>query len=267
MLDLIATAGKSDILSNLTAELEKIEKKHIKSHCDKLVQARTDLANALHGFTCSRFDVGKILFEYRGYYKLRHGWVDAAEAIGNAINRNKRTIYRMVRDYEIATQISPLLLNVLAEMDIDPTRAQYLKLAQLLLKIKTPSSSEDAEKKVKEALAKVAETGARKNSAAKPKSLDDFTNQIVDIFVGRYGAATPKECRNEVRDILNMIVAALGPEISDLRTIGHQELPPKSNPDVQIPKAVMNASKSVKSRPEELPLFADLYANTTDVAA
>jgi len=136
MPDMIATAGKSDILSNLTTELEEIEKKHIKSHCDELAQARTDLATALHAFTRSRLEVGKILFEYRGYYKRRHGWVDAAEAIGNAIHRNKRTVYRMIQDYEIATQIPQLLLYELEKIDIDPTQAQYLKLAQVLLRFR-----------------------------------------------------------------------------------------------------------------------------------
>lgn len=255
---MIAKTGQDDNLSHLEAELDEIEQLHIKSRSTELAQTRINLATTLQVYTHSRFEVGKILFEYKKHFKRAHGWVVAAEAIGAAINRDKRTVYRIIRDYEIATQLHAMLLNALACRDIDPAQTRSTKLVQVLIKVPTPSSSEDAEAIVSAAIEKVAKMSARKTVNAEPDSFEDFTKQVVRLFVDRYGSKTRKECDNEVRNTLELVVAALGVEAYDLRKSGRQKLHSNSIPDVQKPVPASKASISSVSPYGDLPLFANL---------
>jgi hypothetical protein len=251
----------------LKAELDEIEKQHIKSTNADLTETRIKLAAALRDYTKSRLELGEILSEYKKHFKRTRGWLPAAEAIGAAIRRDKRTVFRIIKDYEFANKLPALVLEALVARGINPAEAKNSRTVQKLLQMPTPASPEEAQTAVTAALNAVGRIATRKTAKAEPDSLEDFTKRIVQLFVNRYGVPMLKERADEVSHTLKMVVSALGAQIYDLSKPSRQESdsmpkpdPPKSDP------AIITSKKGVSSL-GDLPLFASLSADIKDTAA
>src|ERR1035441_3387570 len=116
MIDTIATHDK---MSYLKAALLEIEIEHTGFNSAELTSARRSLPAALRAYTRKRFELGGILFKYRNLLKTKKCWTQAARVIANAISRDERTVYRIVKDFELAIQLDSELLSALAEQSID----------------------------------------------------------------------------------------------------------------------------------------------------
>ncbi len=218
---------KFDKMSVLAGELERIENSFGDAQGEDLTRTRGALLGAIEKYTGSRFALGHMLLQYKQYFRAERGWVVAARAIGAAIGRNERTVYRIIGDYEIASQLPPVTINALQEMNIDPAAAKNLKVVKKLLEMPKPKSAKDAEDAVNVA---IQENLARKKLSAKTpvgSELEDFAQKIVKQFESRYGSSAPHERDAEVRYVLELVVNTLRADIRDLKIYGRPTLVPK----------------------------------------
>ena len=110
-----------DNLSTVGALLREIEVEHIGNEDGSAIGAREELVAALCHYHSSRFSFGEALAAYKGFFaKDGGGWVAAAKVIGKAIQRNEKTIYRIVADYERASQLPDVAIVELEARGIDP---------------------------------------------------------------------------------------------------------------------------------------------------
>ena len=83
---------KFDKMSSLAGELEQIESSFADVQNEDLTHTCGALLGALEEFKDSRFALGRMLPQYKQYFRADRGWAAAAQAIGAAIDRNERTV-------------------------------------------------------------------------------------------------------------------------------------------------------------------------------
>ena len=109
-----------DILSNVSAHLQDIEVELVDNQDGTAISARETLVAALGHYHSSRFKFGEALAAYKVFFK-DGGWVAAAKVIGKAIQRNEKTIYRIVADYErVSASLPEVAIAELEAQGIDP---------------------------------------------------------------------------------------------------------------------------------------------------
>jgi hypothetical protein len=245
--------AENDKMSNLKTTLMEIEKGHIDSNGVELTETRNRLPAALQAYTQNRFDLGEILFKYRELLKPTKRWGPTARAIAAAINRDERTVYRIVKGYELAIQLSPEVLAVLAERNVDPAEPKNSRAVRKLLEMPKPVSPQDADAAVKYAFDKVSKTGARKTAQTKSDSVEDFTARVVNLFAEWYQGAMPQQRDNDVRHALEMV-------IDDLVKLGADRgrLQPRKSGIQLGRKPVRPAAMEC-----EFPFFSELHAGAS----
>ncbi|HEV2323974.1 MAG TPA: hypothetical protein VGS10_08480 [Terracidiphilus sp.] len=107
-------------MSNLTRELQTIEREHKKAGGAALAQARSAVVKVISDYRNSRFQLGRVLRNYQIQFKEERGWVVAAKAIAEAINRDERTIYRIIGDFERASNLAPIWVETLHAQKLVP---------------------------------------------------------------------------------------------------------------------------------------------------
>ncbi len=214
-----------DKLSNLSKELQRIEKTYIHTESAELAKTRNSVVGGLQKFGNSRFQLGRVLRQYKMHFKSEHGWVAAAKLIAAAMDREERTVFRMLEDYERASQLSPIILEAMREQQIEPAAAKNSDLVETLLKMPEPKTSEKASAVVREAFNKQVVQKAKKASVK--ADLEAFSERIVKQFEDRYRSATPQQRDAEVLYILELLVNRLRAPIRELRQFGRPTLVPK----------------------------------------
>ena len=214
-----------DKLSNLSKELQRIEKTYIHTESAELAKTRNSVVGGLQAFGNSRFQLGRVLRQYKLHFKSGHGWVAAAKLIAAAMDREERTVFRIIEDYERASQLPPIVLEAMREQQIEPAAAKNSDLVEILLKMPEPKTSEKASAVVLEALKKQVLQKAKKASVK--ADLETFSERIVKQFEDRYRSATPQQRDAEVKYILELLVNRLRAPIRELRQFGRPTLVPK----------------------------------------
>ena len=214
-----------DKLSNLSKELQRIEKTYIHTESAELAKTRNSVVGGLQKFGNSRFQLGRVLRQYKMHFKSEHGWVAAAKLIAAAMDREERTVFRMLEDYERASKLSPIILEAMREQQIEPAAAKNSDLVEILLKMPEPKTSEKASAVVREAFNKQVVQKAKKASVK--ADLEAFSERIVKQFEDRYRSATPQQRDAEVLYILELLVNRLRAPIRELRQFGRPTLVPK----------------------------------------
>ena len=214
-----------DKLSNLSKELQRIEKTYIHTESAELAKTRNSVVGGLQAFGNSRFQLGRVLRQYKLHFKSGHGWVAAAKLIAAAMDREERTVFRIIEDYERASQLPPIVLEAMREQQIEPAAAKNSDLVETLLKMPEPKTSEKASAAVRQALKK---QGLQKTKKDAPESdLEAFAERVVKQFEDRYRSATPQQRDAEVKYILELLVNRLRAPIRELRQFGRPTLVPK----------------------------------------
>lgn len=91
---------KLDKMSNLKELLRKLEPSQL-AYDQSLRQAREGVIGALSRYSHSRYDLGRALRLYKEYFKAERAWVEAAKVIAAAIDRDEKTVFRIIEAYEI----------------------------------------------------------------------------------------------------------------------------------------------------------------------
>lgn len=221
---------KSDNLSDLSTRLKDVESTYIKDISVGLAQARNSLVGALPAFRSSRMNFGRILRAYKEHYKAARSWTAAMKVIAEAIGCDERTVERIIEDYERASSLPALVIDAMEELKINPAAAKNAPVIEKLVQMPLPATREEAAAAVRVA---VQDHAAQKKAFKRAESklaeagLEEFTAQLVKLFVRRYHSIAPDRRDPEVRYVLEMVVNTLRAEIRDLRQYGRPALVPK----------------------------------------
>ena len=216
--------NKLDKMSNLKELLRKLEPSQLA--CDpSLRQAREGVIGALRTYTHSRYDLGRALRVYRKYFKAERAWMEAAKLIGAAMDRDVKTVFRMIEAYETASQLPAITLEAMREQNIDPAAAKNIAVVETLLKMPEPKTSEKASAVVRQAFKTQVLQKAKRASVK--ADLEAFSEKIVRQFEDRYRSAAPQQRDAEVQYILELLVNTLRAPSRELRQFGRPTLVPK----------------------------------------
>jgi hypothetical protein len=226
-----SSAPKFDKLSDFAAELKRIEGTYIKFVSAELAQARNSVVGSLPGFKCSRMDFGRVLRAYKEHFKAERGWMEAAKVIAGALRCDERTVYRIIEDYERASQLPAVTLEAMAEQKIDPAAAKNAEIVGNLLQMPVPATREEATTIVAACHGEQVERKrqARKQSTATTSKvdLDGFARHIAKQFEDRFRSAAPETRDAEVQFVIEFVVSTIHAGISEVRHFDRPNLVPK----------------------------------------
>ncbi len=222
-------AGKFDKLSNLTKRLERVEREHANQDGVALVQARSAVVNLVSKYCDSRFQLGRVLRNYRIHFKAERGWVIAAQAIAEAIKRDERTVYRIIEDYERASQLPQIVLEAMEAQKIDPAAPKNAGMIQKLALMPKPATRKNAaaivaQVRTEQAIQKKAVISAKTRSG---EDVEDFAARVLRQFKDRFGTIPSQQRDAELRYVLERIVNTLRADIRELRQFGRPTLVPR----------------------------------------
>jgi hypothetical protein len=162
---------------------------------------------------------------YREYFKAERAWMEAAKLIAIAIDRDVKTVFRMIEDYESASQLPAITLEAMREQNIEPAAAKNSDLVETLLKMPEPKTSEKASAVAREAFKTQVLQKAKRASVK--LDLEAFAERVVKQFEERYRSDTPQQRDAEIQYILELLVNRLRAPIRELRQFGRPTLVPK----------------------------------------
>lgn len=220
-----------DKLSNLTTALVCIERgEGADRNLDKLEFARGGVIEAIGSFHKSRFALGRALAEYKKQYKQDQLWPRARKEIARAIGCNPRTISRIIEESEAATALSPFVLEVMDDRDIDPGKKKNAAIVEELLKCPVPESRQQADTVVRSTVAEFASTQKRAPKMA-TESIEIFTRRMVKLFRGHFEPLQPTVKISELRYCLEMVLTALRADVGTLNRYESLNDVPKHRPE------------------------------------
>ena len=151
--------------------------------------------------------------------------MEAAKLIGAAMDRDVKTVFRMIEAYETASQLPAITLEAMREQNIDPAAAKNIAVVETLLKMPEPKTSEKASAVVRQAFKTQVLQKAKRASVK--ADLEAFSEKIVRQFEDRYRSAAPQQRDAEVQYILELLVNTLQAPIRELRQFARPTLVPK----------------------------------------
>lgn len=226
----MAVDGKEfDILSNLTRELKAIERDHVKANGGAVAQARSAVVSLVSRYRDSRYQLGRVLRNYQIHFKGEGGWVAAAEAIGQAINRDKRTIYRIIDDYQRAEKLPPIMIEAMEAQKLDPAAPKNAGMVKELAQIPAPVTRKKAEEVVAQVRSEhaVQKKAVRAAKKAGTETTKEFAERVLRYFKERFGTMPPQKRDSELQYVLELIVNTLRSDIRELKQFGRPALVPK----------------------------------------
>jgi hypothetical protein len=209
-------------LANLRLELKAAEQRsELDSEEAQLKQAREVLINTMQTYHRSRFELGRALWGYRAPYKANRGWMPAAKTIAAFLKLSLRTLFRIIDDYESASNLPRLTLEALQQLDVDPAAAKHRELVGDLLGMSEPKTRDEAIAATARAVEKhntAKQEG--KTSLAKgqgKETAEAFANRLVAQCLRRYSALDLKVRDADARCVVDHVVSKLGEKIPSLR--------------------------------------------------
>lgn len=219
---------KFDKLSNLREQLRKVEPAYLASSDRKVRQAREGLISALRSYTSSRFHVGRTLCAYKELFKAEQLWMQAAKIIATSIDRDERTIFRIIDDFEWASHLPAITIDALQDQNIDPAAGKNALIVEDLLQQSEPETQEQAAKTVARAVMKHS-IAKKKKAAAKstPTDFREFAEWMVKKLEDRYRSVPLEEKEAEIRYLFELANSTLRLEIRELRQFSRTALVPR----------------------------------------
>jgi hypothetical protein len=216
-----------DNLSNLDRLLKKAEAGHVESSSEGLRRARSAIMGTLRAYRHSRFEFGRTLREYKRHFKAHQGWVAAAKVIGTAIDRDEKTIFRIVADYERAARLPEITIDALLDQNIDPAARKNAPIIEELLQGPMPKTTKQALKIV--GVAREQSMAKKRKAPAKSITMDfeDFAARVVKQLEERYRTVTPEQKESEIQYLFELANCTLRLEIRELRQFARPALVPK----------------------------------------
>ena len=112
--------GKLPNLSALGACLREIETEYIENDDGGVERARQALIGAIGEYHGKRFDLGRTIYMYKSYYAPERAWMAAVRAIAKAMDRDERTVRRILEDYQRASGVPASAITELKKRRLDP---------------------------------------------------------------------------------------------------------------------------------------------------
>ena len=219
---------KFDILSNLREELRKVEPAHFATGSDDIHQARENLIAAVRSYMNSRYHLGRALRAYRAFFKSERMWVEAAKVIAASIGRSERTLFRMIEDFERASQLPAITIEAMQDQNIDPAAGKHMEKVEELLKMPEPQTREEAATAVTAVVKRQAAQKRKRVASVRSKADPEvFADGIVKQFEDRYGSLSAEERDAVLRYVLERVVNKLRSQIRELRQYSRPALVPK----------------------------------------
>jgi hypothetical protein len=159
--------NKLDNLSTLSARLIEVEREHVKCDDGTEVDARLDLVDALGQFNTSRYRFGKALAAYKVFFTEERTWMRVADLIGRAIDRDERTIRRIIEDYEFASKVPAEAIQELEALGIDPAAKKNAPVLTNILEMPAGVVKSEPKEAVTQAV-KTAKAERKAMAAKKP---------------------------------------------------------------------------------------------------
>lgn len=215
-------------LSNLDRLLRKAEAGHVESGSEGLRRARSAIMGTISAYRHSRFEFGRTLREYKSHFKALQGWVAAAIVIGAALDRDEKTIFRIIADYERAARLPEITIDALLHQNIDPAARKNAPIVEELFQLPQPKTAKQALKVVAR-VAREQSIAKKRKAPAKSATMDfeEFAAKIVKQLEDRYRAVTLQEKENEVRYLFELANSTLRLQIRELRQFSRPALVPK----------------------------------------
>lgn len=213
--------GGLDKMSNLHAELCRLDTPHGESSSSELRQARQGLIEAIRGDRASRYHLGRALRTYKVQFKAEHRWMAAAKVIADAIDCDEKTVFRIIEDFERAEGLPAITIQAMLDQKIDPAARKYANVVEQLRNLPVPETREQAAKVVTSTLES---HRARKKSQESPEQqipLQEFAARIARLFKKRYRAASAPEKQNDLGSVFEMVARELGVSIEIIEKPSH----------------------------------------------
>lgn len=217
-----------DNLSNLSEQLQRVEETDLNGGSYEWSQSRKVVVSAVQGYRHGRFDLGRALRAYRMHFKAQRTWVVAAQTIADARGCCRKTVFRVIADYERAQGLPLIMVEAMLDQEIDPAEAKNSKITESLLQMPEPETPKEAVASVAKA---VQERMKRKKAAVRAKharaGVEDFAKRILRQFEDRYRTADRLLRDDEVKYVLELLVNTLRIPIRELRQYPRPALVPK----------------------------------------
>jgi hypothetical protein len=228
-MNMAVAARESDKLSNLAVRLKTLEQGQMNKGGAELDRARTAVVMIVSAYRETRFNLGRVLHEYKAYFKAERGWTAAAQAVAEAINRDERTVYRIIADYGRASHAPTIVLQAMEAQKIDAAAPKNATLLRNLLEMPAPATTKEAEEVVARVCNEIAIEKREKRAAKKSaeKDIEEFAGAIVRQFESQFGKMQPKQRDAELLYVLERIVNTLRADIKTLRQFSRPALVPK----------------------------------------
>jgi hypothetical protein len=221
--------GKFDKLSNLARELESIEQKHAQVKDAEITQARSAVVSQVSKYRDSRFQLGRVLRNYKAQYRADGGWVAAAKIIGEVLNRDERTVFRIIDDYERASKLPQIVIEAMEAQKLDPAAPKNAGIVGKLAQMPEPSTRKKADSVVARMHTEhtIGKKVARAAKNRDKESLEEFAKRILCHFQNRFGSMPQEKRDADLRYVLELVVNSLRAEIRELRLYGRPTQVPK----------------------------------------
>ncbi len=225
----MAEPRNTDKLSSLMDRLKELEHGQVNKDGAELTRARAAVMMALRDYRDTRFNVGRVLHAYKTYFKAEHGWTAVVQAVAGAMNKDERTVYRIIADYERASHAPTIFLEAMEAKKLDPAAPKNAPLIQKIIEVPAPSTHKEATAVVERIQNDISAQKREKRIARKSSanSLEEFAAGMIRHFEKRFGDMPPNQRDAEVRYVLGRIVNTLRADIKALRQFKRPTLVPK----------------------------------------
>jgi hypothetical protein len=209
-------------LANLRIELKAAEKLgDLDSGNGELKQAREVLISAINAYDRGRFELGRALWGYRARFKANQSWMQAAEKIAAFLKLSVRTVFRIIDDYEHASNLPRFTLEALQQLDVDPAAAKHRELVGELLDMPEPTTRDEAVAAAATAVEK-RDTAKRERKTSlaterRKKSAEVFADRLVAQCLQRYRAFDSQARDADARCVVESFLSKLCEKIPVLR--------------------------------------------------
>ena len=227
---------KYDNLSDLRRKLGELDRSGNESDLRDVHQARevvlaelTVNMNTLKAYIQSRYHLGRALSAYSQHFKEKRNWTAAAELIASAILKNKRTVFRMIGDYEWASELPASIIDAMFDQDVDPAAHKNAPIVEELRQLPEPETPKQAVETVARIVTEHSIAKKKKKAPARSvtSDIEEFGGWLVKRFVDRFRNVVPEQKVSDVRFLFEFVNSTLRTEIRELRQFSRPALVPK----------------------------------------
>ena len=113
-------------------QLKRAEKGQVKLRGRALHDAREEVLLALDSCRHSRSQLGKALHTYKEFFISEGGWMLAAQAIGEVLARDERTVRNIVADYERVAKLPETVIAAAEAKGLDLSERKHMRLIEAI---------------------------------------------------------------------------------------------------------------------------------------